>query len=230
MIISYILLHFSFTLFHIYHANTSFQKFSLSLSLSLTRMCILSIHLAWYSCCALSCLLSLIFLIAHGNRSLKLSSISLSLFLGFNLSITRIKAAGLICTRHTYNQNHFSLLGRLFTWPWFIHRQHPLAFLIIRCQHPADRYFFFILSLFRSLSLSLSFVHSRFLTKNSFLSYHMRCARHRYIISIKYRRQIGTRADSSLHLVIIASELTHIHQLASAPSNLVVFVLCLIAF
>lgn len=182
--------------------NTYFHSFAVSLSLSFgfpacsshffcsfTIIHVLSLSLSFSHSLilthSLSLSLSLATNIVHRSRP----------FLRFNFSITRVEAPGSL-SGILASPEHF---GRLR--PWLIHRQHPLALLIIRCRQTSGRQVFIFSTIWG-------------------------CA-----------QRVGTRIPSpeqghvQIHhpIIVIASKLTHIHQLASAPSNLVVFVLCSIA-
>ena len=156
---------------HFIHSFILAQSFNLPISLFLSRARALTLSLATNN--------------VHRSRP----------FLRFNFSITRVEAPGSL-SGILASPEH---LGRFR--PWLIHRQHPLALLIIRSRQTSGRQVFIFSTIWG-------------------------CA-----------RRVGTRIPSpeqghvQTHhpIIVIVSKLTHIHQLASAPSNLVVFVLCLIA-
>lgn len=152
---------------HLYYGNSPWV--SCSHSPSLVYMWYSSIHLAWCCCCALSRLLPFISLIAHDNRSS--NSRPLSLFLDFNLSFTRIKAAGsfvpgILATRiislSSWQVFHLTLIHSSATstctphHPWSTSGRQVFIcsfFLFSHCLAHA-------LSLFLSFSLSLALAFS----------------------------------------------------------------------
>lgn len=173
-------------------------------------------NLSWSPCRILSCPLPFIslFLSLPFSPPLSLATITVHrsrpLKLRCNFSVTRIEAPWLVI-RHTCITGTSSRQASALA---LIHRQHPLALLIIRgLGIRAGRQVilnFFFLSLDRII---------RFLGLRSDVGISNIPSPDRdtcRLISPHHRHRFGT--------------LTHIHQLASAPSNLVVFLLCLIAF
>lgn len=153
---------------HLYYGNSPWV--SCSHSPSLVYVWYSSIHLAWCCCCALSRLLPFISLIAHDNRSS--NSRPLSLFLDFNLSFTRIKAAGsfvpgILATRiislSSWQAFHLTLIHSSATstctphHPWSTSgRQVFICFFFFLFSHCLAH----ALSLFLSFSLSLALAFS----------------------------------------------------------------------
>lgn len=153
---------------HLYYGNSPWV--SCSHSPSLVYVWYSSIHLAWCCCCALSRLLPFISPIAHDNRSS--NSRPLSLFLDFNLSFTRIKAAGsfvpgILATRIISLSSWQAFSLDLDSFIGNIHLHSSSSVVDIR-QTGIYLFLFFLfshclahaLSLFLSFSLSLALAFS----------------------------------------------------------------------